>query len=223
MHCDVSPLIINGSNSFVAQDKASVSSSAQQVCTVYQYPSMLTCWDIGRNCLTYDSNGVCISCSPNLNLTNGRCFPLISAFIPCAETNKSQCLKCKDGATMIRPGYCQQTEPNCREYNTTTGQCIKCLSGYLIKSNFCLLLASMSFAYADSHCREWQAGKCIACETGWTIITVGSPCQQNTSQPITTSGILIGQRTPTKNYTKPAKVNSTVVPKPLKTSLRTQP
>lgn len=150
----------------------------EPTCSPQQYSSMLKCFDLGPNCLTYDSSGACITCYPQQALQKGICLPTADRFVPCAVMRGDECLRCNVKALMVRPGYCQQSEEFCTKFDLRTGQCIRCKGRYLLRANFCLRIAEMAFDYVDDHCSEWYAGKCYRCEAGWST-TAESPCQQD--------------------------------------------
>lgn len=108
------------------------------VCTAcstrYYLDAGKICQPVNPNCDTYDTvTGGCLSCYPGFGLIENTCLPGIvsSSFDPnCNTFNGSLCAKCSNGFFLNAQGKCQGVDPTCKTFNTSTGECLSCFSGY---------------------------------------------------------------------------------------------
>ncbi len=56
----------------------------------------------------------------------------------CAKFNKNECIQCSRGFYFNSNKICTQVDPLCAGFDSKTGQCFNCYTGYKIEQGKCL-------------------------------------------------------------------------------------
>jgi proprotein convertase subtilisin/kexin type 5 len=147
-------------------------------CSPFSYFSNGVCTQVDPKCKTFNSiNGACNSCYGGYVLSNGGCNVDKSAPTDqlCAQWNGSVCVKCAQAAYFVN-GICTQSNPQCRTFDNTNGNCLSCYAGYVLTAGNCLIRVQPPSqgpmapnANFDVYCKKQVAGVCIECFFGFVL------------------------------------------------------
>jgi hypothetical protein len=121
-------------------------------------------------CNTIDtSTGACLTCWSGYFLYNGACMLPNSAQASlqqsadpyCTTWTNGLCSQCSTGFYYNNnQGKCQQQDPLCRTFDTTSGNCLSCYSGYTLNSKLKCQVAQKS---EIANCHSSSKGLCVQC------------------------------------------------------------
>lgn len=127
------------------------------------------CTRINVQCRTHNaSNGWCLSCYPGYEVTsNGQCvvpqsYNQATQDPYCMQYRGSSCSSCSTGYFPLS-GTCQPVNPLCRTFDSSSGNCLSCYSGYVIQGASCVVVQEVSIAF----CQTISNGFCQRCIQGY--------------------------------------------------------
>jgi hypothetical protein len=133
-------------------------------------------WCLGRlnqtdpNCNIKDINNYCTTCQPQFYQSQGRCYPVNTQ---CKTSNNigGDCLTCYSGYIVIN-GACIQLsqQPSCISYDFQSN-CVKCAQRYTLQSLVCVPVNPLCNNY------NTQTGTCIDCVTGYGKSSITGNCE----------------------------------------------
>jgi hypothetical protein len=78
---------------------------------------------------------------------------------------QQQCIECSTRYYLDSARICQPVNPNCNDYNKTTGACITCYPGFGLIEDTCLPgIVANTF---DVNCNEFKGNECVKCSSGF--------------------------------------------------------
>jgi hypothetical protein len=114
------------------------------------------------NCQSYDlATFTCLACNPGFGFDNNRrCVP-----DHCQQMDTlGRCLVCISPYRLVN-GICQAIIPNCGEYSTLNGLCLRCLAGYTLQPD------GATCTLDDPYCLSYSpTGACQACQTNYYLL-----------------------------------------------------
>jgi hypothetical protein len=128
------------------------------------------CCLIDLNCKIFNrAVGVCENCYTGFYAdANGTCTaraPTDPALSGCADWLDNVCQSCAAKHFKNAQGSCVPVNDQCREWNTTTGQCTSCYFGYALSNGTCVLDAGALAAQvvANPLCNNFTNTGCVSC------------------------------------------------------------
>jgi hypothetical protein len=85
------------------------------------------------NCIVYNNDETCQTCTPGLQLINRRCERIVANCMRYAGLSRI-CIECRPPLT-ITNGFCQLSTVNCSSY--VDGYCVRCDSGFYLVNSQC--------------------------------------------------------------------------------------
>ncbi len=98
----------------------------------------------------------------------------------CAEFAGKVCKKCSTGAAFDNFGRCVFLDPECKQYEQSSGICKACYIGYSLDSTFACIKSSVQDV-RDALCAEWNEDICIKCSFGAFFNSLGVCSQADSS------------------------------------------
>lgn len=163
--CDLSPL-----NTLVPTDAGCKTwdwnQQVCQECAPYWVFSNGLCVPVDPHCKTYDSTGACTSCFKGYSLTNRSCVIAEARVVSDAGCKQwiwdnNTCLECS-AFWYFSSGVCTPVSPYCKTYDSTSGACTSCYSGYSLSNGSCDLSPA-------SLCKTSDATGCLTCYEGFVL------------------------------------------------------
>ncbi len=155
------------------------------------------CTEVPTECKT--SNQLkCTSCYDGYEVKNDRCVANSlqnsqPADLGCAKWDwpNKKCLQCSTRYYLSRQGNCRQVSDQCNTYNSVTGACLTCYSGYRLNGTACVLsnannnTNNNTSPSSDVNCRNFdrQSNRCIQCSYRFYVgsngicVQVSDQCQ----------------------------------------------
>lgn len=122
------------------------------------------CQPISTSCNTYsDFDGTCLTCFPGYSLNIlGQCLQgTVGAGCSTFDANGA-CTQCGTGY-YLQSGICNQIDPQCANFNTTSLQCVGCYSGYTILNGVCQI-SKVDTQYQVKNCYAYNSNNlCVSC------------------------------------------------------------
>jgi len=125
-------------------------------------------------CKTFnDANGACTSCYGGYYLDAGQCLrsPVVPDGNPvpadalCAKWSNGVCVQCSRSA-YFRNGVCTQSDPLCKTFDQSNGNCLSCYAGYVLNGGNCVRAPdSQAEGPSDLLCAKWNGNVCVSCAT----------------------------------------------------------
>ena len=111
-------------------------------------------------CKTFDTSlQECTDCYSGYRL-NGtkRCevAPAAAAMVGCSEIKDNICLKCARDYWQDSNGVCILSDPICKTFDKTNGDCLTCFSGYKLENATCIIQVGST----DPNCKKWKGDVC---------------------------------------------------------------
>ena len=133
------------------------------VCSDKYYKMAGVCTRVSALCKTYNPiTGSCLTCYPGYYLAGGACW---TGNDPNLDPNcnlrsiTGSCLQCRASYYLGDNGYCRAANPLCRTFNISTGNCLTCYKGYVVKDSTCALATSDT---TDPNCLTFlPSGLCL--------------------------------------------------------------
>ena len=149
--------------------------------TGFYFNINLVCTQIDTNCQSFDSiNKVCTACYVGYQLSSNQCIVnsnLVNSNPLCSKWNGQNCLSCAAGSFLNFMGICTQADVNCKTFNSISGACTSCYSGYSL-SAASVCVKSTSQQVSDPNCNTFNSnGACTKCSTGF-YFNLQSVCVQ---------------------------------------------
>jgi hypothetical protein len=103
---------------------------------------------------TNNVTGACLSCYQGYSLVNGNCVISVAASsnntdLYCIKVEGSTCTQCANGYFLNVSKICQQVNPLCKNFDSTTGYCTACYTGYSVQGTTCAIVAAVSIPYCS--------------------------------------------------------------------------
>lgn len=168
-----------------SQQQQAVSST----CDASQVSINGICYPTIAFCLTYSqTNGSCLACSSVFVLNNGYCLPssLITQASPAAANTASTVQPTCSSRQYYSNGVCNDVGPQCLQFDSLSGKCYVCATGFTAMSGLCIQQApptsstssanqsiSNSSTSTLSHCvttDPTDSSHCLECVSGYTIV-----------------------------------------------------
>jgi hypothetical protein len=161
--------------------------SDSQQCLNCQWGFVLlngSCIERDLNCQTFEGDSLnCLNCYngymvfPN---DRARCVLDTLLFPNCKQYNEQvECIQCVPGyvlgANLLgqKPTFvCNQIDPNCLQFNSTSNICEQCSQGTVLQGRMCVF----PLYGVDPNCLLYADRLCQQCKQGWT--KVGFTCSQ---------------------------------------------
>lgn len=125
------------------------------------------------NCLSFDANNKCISCSVGFYNSNGVCAQ-VSPLCKGHNPSNGFCLNCYPGYELTANGKCeisQTKDQNCKTFSPPNSQnCIECYPGFIPKGGRCQEQNPLCATINKSN------GDCLSCYSGY-ILSLGNCVQ----------------------------------------------
>lgn len=135
------------------------------VCSEKYYKMAGVCTRVSALCKTYNpESGSCLTCYPGYYLAGGACW---TGNDPNLDPNcnlrsiTGGCLQCQASYYLGDNGYCKAANPLCKTFNISSGNCLTCYKGYVVKGTTCALATSDT---TDPNCLKFlPSGLCSEC------------------------------------------------------------
>lgn len=147
-------------------------------CSPFSYFSAGVCTQVNPQCKTFNSfNGACTSCYAGYVLSSGACNAAASQLtdLLCAVWRGPLCVQCAQSA-YFRNGVCTQSNPQCRTFDSSNGNCLSCYNGYVLQNGNCNVQQQPQGAgprppnaYFDIYCKKLTGQTCTQCFYGFVL------------------------------------------------------
>ena len=159
------------------------------------------CVPVSDFCKTSNENGVCTSCYPGYDLTNGACLVSPSnnarpSDLGCASWSWAEngCKACSKNWVFNSNGVCTPVSTLCKTSNDA-GSCTSCYKGYDLKDGACDWSDSNNAKPSDLGCNnwDWDSQVCLACSKNWVFnkngvcVAVSDQCLTSNPDGVCTS------------------------------------
>jgi hypothetical protein len=153
---------------------------SKNVCTSCLYQTTVLnafkiCVPVNPLCLTFDTNGNCLSCYTGYQLNNKACVTSqqLAKNPLCFLWSSDNCLVCGTWSYFDSRNICQPVDTQCRTYNSSSGQCTSCYKGWKLNKGVCSYYSS-----ADPNCKTFNLKEvCTACFPGYFYNQANARCQ----------------------------------------------
>lgn len=140
-----------------------------------------SCLITKANCQTTDPiNGQCVTCVNGYQVAGGNCISAstinsqVGSNVYCTQFNGSACIQCMN-RYFVKNQTCYPIDSNCLTYNSTTGYCIACYSGYQVSSQGNCSLNSGN-TLSDPFCNGVNNSQCVSCIPGYYVDPLSGQC-----------------------------------------------
>ena len=91
----------------------------------------------------------------------------------CSEFFEGICTKCSKGYLFLDNGKCGLVSPDCKEFNSFSGECTDCYLGYALQNGKCIN-STNDIAAIDPNCAAFENNVCVKCSKNYFFGAFGS-------------------------------------------------
>lgn len=120
------------------------------------------CVALNPLCKTSDlTNGNCLTCYPGYSLSSGTCGVFFKDPNCLSYDSSNNCNQCSS-RYFLDPtsGQCKSISPLCNGFNSQTGVCLNCYTGYTLQNGACVIGTSTTL---DPNCKTFNGNTCTQC------------------------------------------------------------